>query len=204
MWMSVCEKTTTLIFLDLQLVHHFIDGTCIGSSTTAINATTFLVLLLLLLVLVLLILLLLPNCSTVNSVCFKFKLYCDRQSVGQSVLVSCPFWSRWPDVTFLWVTITFFICSCRAPFLTRRRVCNLQCNDASSLSSYIATDGLSASLSWCLAPNGAYDQILISLFDSYILSSWCRAPSPISPMKKVIQPKIKVKNQSHVSVGQHF
>jgi hypothetical protein len=24
-------------------------------------------------------------------------------------LVSCPFWSKWPDVTFIWVTITFFI-----------------------------------------------------------------------------------------------
>jgi hypothetical protein len=35
MSMSICEKTTTLIFLDLQLVHHFIDGTGIGSSTTA-------------------------------------------------------------------------------------------------------------------------------------------------------------------------
>jgi hypothetical protein len=40
---------------------------------------------------------------------FKFKLYCDRRSVGQFVLVSCPIWCRWPDVTFLWVTITFFI-----------------------------------------------------------------------------------------------
>jgi hypothetical protein len=40
---------------------------------------------------------------------FNFKLYCDRWSVGQFVLVSCPFWSGWPDVTFLWVTITFFL-----------------------------------------------------------------------------------------------
>jgi hypothetical protein len=32
----------------------------------------------------------------------------------------------------------------------RGQVCNLQCNDASS--SYIATDGLSASSSWCWAP----------------------------------------------------
>jgi hypothetical protein len=28
------RKTITLIFLDLELVHHFIDGTGIGSSTT--------------------------------------------------------------------------------------------------------------------------------------------------------------------------
>jgi hypothetical protein len=34
MAMSICEKTTTLIFLDLELVHHFIDGTDIGSSAT--------------------------------------------------------------------------------------------------------------------------------------------------------------------------
>jgi hypothetical protein len=45
----------------------------------------------------------------------------------------------------------FFYLSCRAPSLMRGRVCNLQCNDASSISSYIATDGLSASSSWCRA-----------------------------------------------------
>jgi hypothetical protein len=39
---------------------------------------------------------------------FKFKLYCDRRSVGQFFFVSCPFWSWWPDVTFLWVTIFYF------------------------------------------------------------------------------------------------
>jgi hypothetical protein len=43
MSMSICEKTTKLIFLDLQLLHHFIDGTCIA--TTDNNVTTFLVLL---------------------------------------------------------------------------------------------------------------------------------------------------------------
>jgi hypothetical protein len=40
--MSICEKTTTLIILDLQLVYHFIDGTCIA--ITNINATTLLLL----------------------------------------------------------------------------------------------------------------------------------------------------------------
>jgi hypothetical protein len=30
-------------------------------------------------------------------------------------------------------------------------------------------------------PNGAHDQILISLFDNYFLSSRCRTPSPIFP-----------------------
>jgi uncharacterized membrane protein (DUF373 family) len=50
MSMSVCEKTTTLIFFYLELVHHFIDGTGIGSSTTATNATTAQLLVLLILV----------------------------------------------------------------------------------------------------------------------------------------------------------
>jgi hypothetical protein len=39
----------------------------------------------------------------------EVKLHCDRRSVGQFVLVSDPIWSRWPDFTFLWVTITFFL-----------------------------------------------------------------------------------------------
>jgi hypothetical protein len=53
------------------------------------------------------------------------------------------------------------VCWCGAPSLTRGLVCNLQCNDASTVSSYITTDGLSASSSWCRAPNVAHDQILI-------------------------------------------
>jgi hypothetical protein len=47
----------------------------------------------------------------------------------------------------------FLYFSCRAPSLTRGRFCNLQCNEASSISSYIATDGLLASSYWCRAPN---------------------------------------------------
>jgi hypothetical protein len=82
--------------------------------------------------------------------------------------------------------------SCRAPTLIRGRVCKLQCNDASSISSYIATDSLSASSSSCQAPNGVHDQISISLFDNYFLSSRCRTLSPLSPMNRVIQPKVKV------------
>jgi hypothetical protein len=39
----------------------------------------------------------------------KSKSHYDRRSVGQFVLVSCPFWSRWSGVTFIWVTIIFFI-----------------------------------------------------------------------------------------------
>jgi hypothetical protein len=58
MSMSICEKTTTLIFFYLQLVDHFIDG--IGIATTSMNATTILIL-----VLLLLLVLALSNCSTV-------------------------------------------------------------------------------------------------------------------------------------------
>jgi hypothetical protein len=79
--------------------------------------------------------------------------------------------------------------SCRAPSLTRGRVCNLQCNDASSISSYIATDGLWASSSWCRAPT-----FYFYLFDNYFLSSRCKAPSPIFPMNRAIQLKVKVKS----------
>jgi hypothetical protein len=93
---------------------------------------------------------------------------------------------------YIYLSLNYFLYfSCRASSLKRGRVCNLQCNDASSISSYIATDGLSASSSWCRPPNGAHNQILISLFDS-TSSSQCRAPSPISPMNRAIQPKVKV------------
>jgi hypothetical protein len=39
----------------------------------------------------------------------KSKSHYDQQSVGQFTLVSCPSWSRWPDVTFIWVMISFII-----------------------------------------------------------------------------------------------
>jgi hypothetical protein len=39
----------------------------------------------------------------------KSKSYYNRRLIAQFVLVSCPFWSKWPDVTFIWVTITFII-----------------------------------------------------------------------------------------------
>jgi hypothetical protein len=40
---------------------------------------------------------------------FKFKLYCDRRSVGQFVLVSGPFWGPWPDFNFLCLTVALFL-----------------------------------------------------------------------------------------------
>jgi hypothetical protein len=74
------------------------------------------------------------------------KSHYDRQSVCRFVLVSCPFWSR----CYIYLSNNYFLYfSCKAPSLTRGRVCNLQCNDASWISSYIETDGLLASLSWC-------------------------------------------------------
>jgi hypothetical protein len=125
------RKDNTLIFLDLRLVHHFIDDTGIGSSTTALYCTR-------------------PrsgtawsfrhvrvtNTGAMSKVVSKWKSHYDRWSVGQFVLVSCPFWSKWPDVTFIWVTVTFVIFH-RTPSLMRGRVSNLQCNDTSSISSYI-------------------------------------------------------------------
>jgi hypothetical protein len=39
----------------------------------------------------------------------KIKLYCDRRSVGQFVLMSCPFWSGSPDVKFFeWQLLIYF------------------------------------------------------------------------------------------------
>jgi hypothetical protein len=86
----------------------------------------------------------------------------------------------------------FLYFSRRAPSLTRGLVCNLQFNDASSISSYIATDGLSASSSWCRA------QILISLFDSYFVISVQGSLTHIL-MNRVVQPTVKVRSQTLVS-----
>jgi hypothetical protein len=58
--------------------------------------------------------------------------------------------------SYIYLSDNYFLYfSCGAPSLTRGRVCNLQCNDASSISSYIAT-GLSVSSSWYRAPSGAH------------------------------------------------
>jgi hypothetical protein len=48
--------------------------------------------------------------------------------------------------------------SCRTPSLMRGWVRNLQYNDASSSSSYIATEGPSPSLSWCRAPYNSLEK----------------------------------------------
>jgi hypothetical protein len=96
---------------------------------------------------------------------------------------------------YIYLSYNYFLYfSCRAPSLTRGRVCNLQCNDAISI--YIVTEGLSASSSWCQVPNGAHKQILISCL-TVTSSSRCRAPSCISSMNRLIQPKVKVTSQCY-------
>jgi hypothetical protein len=71
---------------------------------------------------------------------------------------------------YIYLSDNYFLdFSYRAPSLTRGRVCILQCNDASSISSYVTTHGLSASSSWCRGSNEAHNQILIYLFDSYFV-----------------------------------
>jgi hypothetical protein len=65
---------------------------------------------------------------------------------------------------YIYLSDNYFLhFSCREPSLKRGRVCNLQCNDASLNSSYIVSDGLSASSSWCRALDEAHNQILTSL-----------------------------------------
>jgi hypothetical protein len=98
----------------------------------------------------------------------KSKPLYDRRSVGLGVLPLLEQVTR----CYIYLSDNYFLnFSCRAPFLKRRRVCKLQCNEAGSISSYITTDGLLASSSWCRLPNGAHNQILISLFDSYFVFS---------------------------------
>jgi hypothetical protein len=54
---------------------------------------------------------------------FRFRLFCDRRSVGQSVLVSGPHLGPFYEI---FITVGHLRSSCRgAPSLTRRRVCNL-------------------------------------------------------------------------------
>jgi hypothetical protein len=56
----------------------------------------------------------------------------------------------------------FLYFSCRAPSLTRGGVCNLQCNDASSISSYIAADGV--------LPSSSSDFVLLAFKSSQVKS----------------------------------
>jgi hypothetical protein len=57
---------------------------------------------------------------------------------------------------YIYLSDNYFLhFSCRAPSLMRGRVCNLQCNDPSSISSCIAADGLSASSLGARPPVGS-------------------------------------------------
>jgi hypothetical protein len=54
-------------------------------------------------------------------------------------------WDPWPIFPLLSLIIfrQLWVCWCGVPSLMRGQVCNLQCDDASSITSYIATNGLS-------------------------------------------------------------
>jgi hypothetical protein len=98
---------------------------------------------------------------------------------------------------YIYLSVNYFLYfSCMAPSLMRGRVRNLQCNDASSTSSYNATDGLSARSSWC-PPN----QILIYsyLFDSYFVFSVLGSLTHIP-----YEQGDPAQSQSHVSAGRNF
>jgi hypothetical protein len=63
-------------------------------------------------------------------------------------------------------------------FSSNTTINSLQCN---AISSYVATDGQSASSSWCRTLFETDDQILISLRESYFLTSPLRLPQPGGP-----------------------
>jgi hypothetical protein len=76
--MSVCEKTTTLIFLVIKLVHHYIYCTGTGSSTTVYCTCSRLVLL----------------------IWSWRKIMTYNQSASLAWCLT-PIWSPWPDFCFL-------------------------------------------------------------------------------------------------------
>jgi hypothetical protein len=121
----------------------------------------------------------------------KIKIYCDLRSVGRFLLVSCPFWSRWPDVTFFWVTITFLFFHVGRPLW--REDGSVICSAMTQVQFRVILR-LSASSSWCGDPNGVQNQILFPLLANYFLSSRCRAPSPTAPTNRAIQPEVKVRS----------
>jgi hypothetical protein len=54
-------------------------------------------------------------------------LTADGQSTSSS-WYRAPLWGPWPDFILILSLVTLCCSSCRVPFLTRGRVCNLQCN----------------------------------------------------------------------------
>jgi hypothetical protein len=94
------------------------------------------------------------------------KSHYDWRSVGQPVLVSNPIWGPIPDFcycqTFAVLWMKGALSDERTGQLTIVRV------------SHVTTDGQSVSPSWCRAPFGAHDQILITVWQ--LLFCRCRAP----------------------------
>jgi hypothetical protein len=71
----------------------------------------------------------------------KWKLYCNRHSLGQLVLVSGPFWNRWPD--FIFFEWQLLLCV-RRPLWWRGG--SVFCN----------------AITYCLEPRRAHNHILLS------------------------------------------
>jgi hypothetical protein len=88
----------------------------------------------------------------------------NRQSVGQFILASCPFWSRWPDVTFLWVTIFLFFHVGRPLW---REDGPVICSAMTQVQFQVILRPMVCQP--VRLGDGAHDRILISLFDNYFL-----------------------------------
>jgi hypothetical protein len=146
-------------------------------------------------------LLLVLNCSLLNKECnllnvLKFKLYCDQWSVGQFVLMSCPFWSGWPDVTFLWETITYFLFHVGRPLW--REDGSVICSAMTQVQFHVIFQP-TVCRSVCLGAEP--DQILISLFDNYFLFfPGVGLPHPY-PHEQGDPARSQSQSHSYISVG---
>jgi hypothetical protein len=109
-------------------------------------------------------------CSAMTQVEFQVTLR-PSLSVSSSWCLFCPFWSKWPDVAFIWVTITFFIFHVRRPLV--REDGSVICSAMTQVEFQVTLRRtvFSASSSRFRAPNGTHNQILISLFDNYFVFS---------------------------------
>jgi hypothetical protein len=115
-------------------------------------------------------------------------------------LASCPSWSRWPDVTFISVTITFFIFHVERP---------LWLEDGSVNCSSMTRVQFQVTLrpTVCrpvLLGAGRFNFFVLQLLRllgvglPHSYPPWAEWSSPKSKWK------VKVKSQSHVSTGQKF
>jgi hypothetical protein len=99
-------------------------------------------------------------------------------------------------VTFLWVTITFFLFHVGPPLWRQDEsvICSAMKQFHVILRSKVSR----------LVRLGARPYQSLIFFVWQFISSSCRALPPISPLNTVVQPKDKVKSQSYVSVGRNF